>query len=1590
MVASTETKVVILAAILLILASLASYFQGKTFTGMAISQVEDVAAPSKLPLEILQEKPEESKIHESVEEIINKQELPASLILQPPLFNITDSFAPVGATFPCQNTVTFDPARNVYQFSCLVNNNPVARYEIDVGHDWTQKGLITIKEALSNAYLVYAGGISYRDINGQEMGPYYFAYSSGATIQFSHQLMPNGAVRLWYRDTLQGVTTEKVYDYWIMGKTLGLHAYAYNSRSPANGNYKYLFLAPTENTGNPRRVVIPYMDLVNMVVFNNNNNYYFMTDYIDWSKSNSNSVPLNPNWGGTPSSPTSILNFFIADYVPDAAGNVPPFDDTVYITLSTDPYDVMMNIHKSKPPYRDNVNPMVSFDFETFPSVMGSTRSVSTFANLGKILDILYSFGLRDLWITYFDDYGSIDNAGPTEYPPRIQLGGSKDLKITAQNAQRYNYLLGLYEDYTDMQNASTYWNLSALTRNPDETPRVSWTSPAGFVNYRIRPELARYYASLNSPYFYDDTGLSTMYIDVLVTGPFYGFIDYSASAHRDAKTTKGVFQLNREVIEYIRSVYQNPLGGEATVHPLLPISHYAGTIETQEREQYRGECGDVVPDFELKIVRPKLVGKGMGPPHRWIGCPFLRDAYTDPDSWLGSIGDKYRATAVAYGRAGLVSERFFYEQPIPCTQTGCPFLYKMLKVLFKEYFMMKELQKQYLSANDVNIYYRNTAGNWVDLKQMIIENIELNKTQLREEYDNGLVVHVNRHPTNSFSVTAPNSITYTLPPNSYIAWNANIPGYNNYGTFLTFSALFNGRRVDYINSPLYVMADGRGVLTDFGNIQTTYFKVITSEVNPLFTVTENPQLNFNNFQWPITAFGGTDPAFTTPVWRLQGLAIDPSFPTQFTNVKFYADGPQGFGRFIIGGVANDPRWTIPEFPGVGHGFDLVIPTTRSDIYDGRPHAIYGYTTDIDEGIDMPFHVRFINIPTTPDSTPPDVYLLSPANDTEEPAKTVYFTAHARDNVALKNATLYISLSSYHSLTSQERDSRWTPVQTVELTPHREASVLIKQPDLPNEAKFDWNIKVCDFANNCAFARDNNFVHLRYMTKPSIGLYRPVNSEVVTNQPVTFTAFISSGAPLIGAALETFINNQWIVLALNSTLTQKEETVFFTLPGVPDGVYIWNVRACNVIGECERAERGYFFQVLRDLPPVVTLVNPPPNYQTTSNTIIFTTSVTDNGQLRDASLYADYSGQWTRVQTVALSGNSASPSFTVNNLPERSFMWSVQSCDTNGNCAFAPENRTATIIATPPPLILPTVTLVGPPDQWVLLDYNLLTFAGFAISPRPLASATVYTTGVNGQWQPLGSPIPLSGNAAYFSFRQAAPLLTPFKWNFLVCDNAVPVACGFAEKNHTASTSVVTNPLPGVSVVWPYNTLTINKQPSTQAHIIAAIRTSGTLKNVTLFYNISNEMQAVNVITTGLTNPYNAIFTLPATPQTITLHYNVGACTIANICSLASPRGFYVTYQRGTDEHPQVQITSPANGASLSSVTTVTASASDDFGIDRVEFSVDNNLRLTDRTSPYSYSLDPSILLPGYYLVRAKAFDTAGQFTAHQILIRRV
>ena len=91
------------------------------------------------------------------------------------------------------------------------------------------------------------------------------------------------------------------------------------------------------------------------------------------------------------------------------------------------------------------------------------------------------------------------------------------------------------------------------------------------------------------------------------------------------------------------------------------------------------------------------------------------------------------------------------------------------------------------------------------------------------------------------------------------------------------------------------------------------------------------------------------------------------------------------------------------------------------------------------------------------------------------------------------------------------------------------------------------------------------------------------------------------------------------------------------------------------------------------------------------------------------------------------------------------------------------------------------------------------------------------------------------------------------------------------------------------------------------------------------------------------------------------------------------PRSFTIDDSGGGGDitPPTTSITAPLNGATVSGTTSVTASASDNVGVTKVEFYLDGALKSTDTTSPYSWSWDTTTATNGAHSLTTKAYDAA-------------
>jgi subtilisin family serine protease len=94
-----------------------------------------------------------------------------------------------------------------------------------------------------------------------------------------------------------------------------------------------------------------------------------------------------------------------------------------------------------------------------------------------------------------------------------------------------------------------------------------------------------------------------------------------------------------------------------------------------------------------------------------------------------------------------------------------------------------------------------------------------------------------------------------------------------------------------------------------------------------------------------------------------------------------------------------------------------------------------------------------------------------------------------------------------------------------------------------------------------------------------------------------------------------------------------------------------------------------------------------------------------------------------------------------------------------------------------------------------------------------------------------------------------------------------------------------------------------------------------------------------------------------------------------------SPNKLLYTRWIGDTVAPTTAITAPAAGATLSGTATLTASASDNVGVTKVEFYFNSTRIATDAAAPYSIAWNTTTVVNGSYTLTSKAYDMAGNVT---------
>jgi len=185
-----------------------------------------------------------------------------------------------------------------------------------------------------------------------------------------------------------------------------------------------------------------------------------------------------------------------------------------------------------------------------------------------------------------------------------------------------------------------------------------------------------------------------------------------------------------------------------------------------------------------------------------------------------------------------------------------------------------------------------------------------------------------------------------------------------------------------------------------------------------------------------------------------------------------------------------------------------------------------------------------------------------------------------------------------------------------------------------------------------------------------------------------------------------------------------------------------------------------------------------------------------------------------------------------------------------------------------------------------------------------------------------------------------------------------------------------------------------NPVPDTTAPIVSVIRPSaGSALNGTVQVDLgASDNVAVTKVELFVDGAIYAVFgSAPYSVSWSTLAHPNGVHVLkAKACDAKGNVGLSsdvsVTIANDTIA-PTVIFAAPSASSRVGGTVTVSANATDNFGVTKVEFFLNGTLKSASTAAPYRFSLDTSVLSNGTYALSAKAYDAAGNVGQSQISI---
>nr|WP_250546408.1 Ig-like domain-containing protein [Geobacter sulfurreducens] len=481
--------------------------------------------------------------------------------------------------------------------------------------------------------------------------------------------------------------------------------------------------------------------------------------------------------------------------------------------------------------------------------------------------------------------------------------------------------------------------------------------------------------------------------------------------------------------------------------------------------------------------------------------------------------------------------------------------------------------------------------------------------------------------------------------------------------------------------------------------------------------------------------------------------------------------------------------------------------------------------------------------------------------------------------------------------------------------------------------------KAYDSANNVGQSAAVTVTVNNDLTAPAVALSAPANNATVSGTvAVNATATDSVGV----SKVEFYVNG-----VLKATDTTNAYSYSWDTKTVANGSYTLTAKAYDTagnVGQSSTVTVAVNNPVADTTVPVVSL-SAPANNATVSGTVAVNATASDNVGVSKVEFYVN--GALKSTDTT----NAYSYSWDTKTVANGSYTLTAKAYDAAGNVG---QSSTVTVAVNNPvaDTTVPVVSLSAPA--------NNATVSG-TVAVNATASDNVGVSKVefyvNGALKSTDTT-----NAYSYSWDTK----TVANGSYTLTAKAYDAAGNVGQSSTvtvTVNNAVADTTVPVITLTAPANKATVS---GTVAMTATATDNVGVSK---VEFYVNNVLKS-----TDTTAPYVYNWDTRAVA-------NGTYILTAKAYDAANNTGYSLVLSVTVDNDtaaPTVSVSAPANNTTVSGTVAVNATASDNVGVSKVEFYVNNVLKATDTTAPYSYSWDTTSVANGAYTLVAKAYDAAG------------